>query len=62
MEKIKKVLTVIGMVGLITSIGLIYTGCAKEKKVEEEGIKKEAQVETVQDTTAQDTTAVEPEE
>ncbi|MFO7891575.1 MAG: hypothetical protein R6V04_14700 [bacterium] len=58
MRKIKKLFTVIGMVGLITGIGLIYTGCAGEKQAEEESIKKESRVETVQDTTVQDTAAV----
>lgn len=58
MRKLKKILTVIGMVGLITSIGLIYSGCAQDKQAEEE-VKKETQVESVQDTTVQDTTAVE---
>ncbi len=57
MKKIKRLLTVIGMVGLITSIGLIYTGCAKEQKAEQESMKKEAATETMQDTTMQDTTA-----
>ena len=57
MKKIKKVLTVIGICGLITTFGLVYTGCAKEK-TDEEGMKKEAAGEVMQDTTMQDTTAV----
>jgi len=54
MKRLKRFLTVLGMIGIITSIGLMFTGCAEEKKAEEE-IEK---VETMQDTTMQDTTAV----
>lgn len=54
-EKIKKALASLSLVGLITGITLMSTGCAKEEAKQE--ATQDTQVEAAADTTQADSTA-----
>jgi hypothetical protein len=44
-EKMKKVLKGIGVVGLVASVGLLYSGCGKKTEGEKEAVGDQPQME-----------------
>ena len=54
-EKIKKTLASLSLVGLIASVGMMSTGCAKEEAKQDAA--QDTQVEAAADTTQADSTA-----